>query len=186
MSESQTPANGIHHIAFCTRDIDATYDYYNNKLGMPLVHCENHLHGDDGWFRHFFFDMGAGQCLGFFAVHNAGEKPGYQTNLHKSAGLPVWVNHTSFRVDSIADLEKLRRRFLDAGVKLDAVIKHGWCTSLYLHDPNGLTIEFTADTDNFAEQFDQTHDEAYALLTQSPDEFESVKDSYLDPSEPIA
>src|SRR5262245_61881363 len=59
----------LHHVAFAARDVEATYDFYSRRLGMRLVHAENHL-TDKGWFRHFFFDMGGGEALGFFAFEN--------------------------------------------------------------------------------------------------------------------
>ena len=36
-------SKSLHHVAFATRDPEATYQFYTEKLGMPLVHTENHL-----------------------------------------------------------------------------------------------------------------------------------------------
>jgi len=60
-------SKSLHHVAFATRDPEATYEFYSGKLGMPLVHSENHIQ-DGGWFRHFFFDIGGGDHLAFFAA----------------------------------------------------------------------------------------------------------------------
>ena len=65
--ETTIRSKHLHHVAYATRDSEATYDFYANKLGMKLLRTENHRQGD-GYFRHFFFDMGAGECLAFFEI----------------------------------------------------------------------------------------------------------------------
>jgi len=47
-------------------------------------------------------------------------------------------------------------------------INHGWCTSIYTLDPNGILVEFCVTTDEAA--FRQSEEEALRLLRQSPDE----------------
>ena len=80
-------SRSIHHIAFATRDPEATYEFYARKLGMTLLHTENHRQGD-GYFRHFFFDMGGGEALAFFEVHGVGEKADFRTDISRGLGLP--------------------------------------------------------------------------------------------------
>ena len=47
MSESTlVKSKSVHHIAFSTRDVEATYEFYTQKLGMRLLHAENHRQGD--------------------------------------------------------------------------------------------------------------------------------------------
>ena len=81
-------SKSLHHVAYATRDPEATHAFYSGKLGMPLVHTENHRQGD-GYFRHFFYDMGGGDFLGFFQVEDVGEKEDYQTAVSVAAGLPI-------------------------------------------------------------------------------------------------
>ena len=88
---------GYHHTAFGTRDAGATYNFYHKKLGMPLVHTEQHRSGD-GWFRHFFFDLGGDQLLGFFEFENIGEKDNYRTDVSGGLGTPPWGNHRAFEM----------------------------------------------------------------------------------------
>ena len=167
MSEQKPPVQGIHHIAFGTRSARDTYEYYNNKLGFPLVHCENHQHGD-GYFRHFFFDMGMGQELGFFAIHNVGEKEDYRTDPSTGLGMPPWVNHVSFRMPDEKSWTSFRDHVKAQGIRVLGEVDHDFCFSFYLMDPNGLMIEFTYDT--APERFGQGHDEAYRLLFEVPAE----------------
>ena len=66
---SEARSKSLHHVAYATRDPEATYAFYSGQLGIPLVHTENHKQGD-GFFRHFFFDMGRGDYLAFFEIGN--------------------------------------------------------------------------------------------------------------------
>ncbi len=93
-------SKSVHHVAYATRDPEATYEFYTGKLGMPLLRTENHRQGD-GFFRHFFFGMGGGEALAFFEVHDVGEEPDYRTEISKGVGLPTWVNHIAFRLDTL-------------------------------------------------------------------------------------
>jgi catechol 2,3-dioxygenase-like lactoylglutathione lyase family enzyme len=160
-TENTVRSKHVHHVAYTTRDPEATYDFYAGKLGMKLLRTENHRQGD-GHFRHFFFDMGQGECLAFFVVNGVGEEPGYRTEISLGNGLPVWANHLAFALDTLDELELMKKRLRNLGVEEMRVIDHGWATSLYLMDPNGIMVEFCVTTD--AEGFAQTEEEALRLL----------------------
>ena len=57
--------------------------------------------------------------------------------------------------------ERLRASWLDHGVDVTE-IDHGWCTSIYAQDPNGILVEFCTSTREFDAQDKQ---EALRLLT---------------------
>lgn len=158
-----------HHVAFGTKDVEKTFDFYHNRLGLPLSHCENHLN-DKGWFKHFFFEIGNGEQLGFFHFANVGEKPDYKTDFSASLGVPVWVNHVAFNLESLSEVEAMKQRARSNGVKLLMEADHGWCHSIYFLDPNGIMVEFTTTTDR--SKFEQTREEALRLLRQDPKDFE--------------
>lgn len=159
--------SGLHHIAFATKNIEATYNFYHERLGMPLVHSENHRQGK-GYFKHFFFDMGAGQYLAFFEIHNVGEREDYRTDLNGAAGMPPWVTHIAFQMESEEAYQAVLTRCKSNGIRLAAEVDHGWCKSLYFADPNGLTLELTYVTD--PEGFRQDPKDAYDLLFQKPED----------------
>lgn len=165
--ETAIRSRRLHHVAYATRDPEATYEFYTGKLGMPLLRTENHRQGN-GYFRHFFFDMGQGGCLAFFVVSDVGEEPDYRTAISLGNGLPVWVNHLAFALDTLEELEGMKRCLRERGVDGMRVIDHGWATSLYLMDPNGILVEFCVTTD--AAHFAQTEAEALELLRQPPDQ----------------
>lgn len=161
------PTQGIHHIAFGTKCTRATYEFYHQKLGMPLIHVENHRL-KKGYFRHFFFDMGGGQALGFFEINNVGESAEYRTDPSTGLGMPIWVNHVSFRMADRAAWEAFRDRLKGEGVMMIGETDHDFCHSLYVIDPNMLMIEFTFDTDE--EKFGMTQEDAYKALFETPEE----------------
>lgn len=166
MAKHTVRSKSLHHIALACKDPEATYAFYK-KLGFDLVHCENHKQGK-GYFRHFFFDMGQGDLLGFFHINNVGEKKDYSTRISVDLGMPVWVNHVAFRLDTMDEMEQMKARLKDAGVGPLIETDHGWGYSLYMVDPNGIMVEFTVTTS--VEDFEQTEEQALALLRQPPEQ----------------
>ncbi|MDG2335398.1 MAG: VOC family protein [Myxococcota bacterium] len=167
---SPIQSKSLHHVAYATRDPEATYVFYSEKLGMPLVHTENHAQGE-GYFRHFFFDLGNGDHLAFFQIEDVGEKDDYSTAISVAAGLPVWVNHLAFRLDTEAELEAMVTQLHTRGIDQMQEVDHGWCRSVYLLDPNGIMVEFCVTTD--LEAFTQTEEEALALLRLPPGQIDA-------------
>ncbi len=161
-----------HHVAFGTNDIEKTVDFYKNRLGLELSACENQRF-EAGWLKHFFFDVGNGEQLGFFAFHGVGEKEGCRTDISTGLGLPVWVNHVAFNLESMADIEAMKARAQANGVQLAMEVDHGICYSIYFVDPNGIMIEFATTTDPNA--FTMGPEEALRLLRQDPREIPETK-----------
>ena len=62
-------STGFHHVAYACRDGEATRHFYEDLMGMPLVHTEVKA-VDGGFFRHLFFDTGDGTCIAFFEVQS--------------------------------------------------------------------------------------------------------------------
>jgi catechol 2,3-dioxygenase-like lactoylglutathione lyase family enzyme len=162
-------AHGLHHVAFATRDPEATYEFYAQKLGMKLLHTENHLQGD-GYFRHFFFSLGNDEAIGFFELHGVGEESDFKTEISTGLGLPPWANHVAFKLNSLEEIEVMTKRMHERGIDQIMQIDHGWCTSIYTLDPNGILVEFCVTTDK--EEFAQTEEEALRLLRLAPEDFE--------------
>lgn len=155
-------ANGLHHLAFATRCSEATYDFYHNKLGMPLKRTENHRQGK-GYFKHYFFAMGRDQCMAFFELHGVGEAQDYRTDVSTGLGMPLWINHVAFDIENETKYQAMKTRLKEHKVTLLGEADHGWCKSLYLVDPNMIMLEFTYTTQENALE-EQGHDKAYELL----------------------
>ncbi len=138
---------GFHHVVYATRDVAATSHFYEDLMGFPLVHTEVQVFGTS-WMRHIFYDVGDGESLAFFEIHQVGEKPDYATDVSESVGLPIWVNHTAMRA-TLEKQEEVRARMAAEGIKPIMEQDHGWCHSLYFVDPNGVMVELCRDTPGF-------------------------------------
>lgn len=135
---------GFHHVVYACKDVDATHHFYEDLMGFRLIHTEIKQIGE-GFFRHFFYDVGAGSCLAFFDVHGVGEQDGWSAAVSTGCGLPVWVNHVAFQAD-LERQEEVRKRMEDAGIALHMEVDHDIFYSLYWIDPNGIMVEFCRDT----------------------------------------
>ena len=165
---------GFHHVAYACRDAEATRHFYEDLLGMPLVHTEVKA-GEGGFFRHLFFDTGDGTCIAFFEVQGVGERDDYSTEVSTGNGLPVWVNHVAFAADEERARQAEERLAADDIVPLMEV-DHGWCVSLYYLDPNGIMVEFCRDTGGFgddpgsaADRLGDTEDTDVSTYLRPPD-----------------
>ncbi len=161
----------LHHVAYATRDVDATTHFYEELMGFPLVHTEVQALGES-WIRHVFYDIGPtgdgpgggeAECIAFFEFHEVGEQPGWTTDVSAGVGLPFWVNHCAFR-STAEQLETVRARMTAAGIEPAMEQDHGWCHSLYYLDPNGIMVELCVDTPGF----EPDPAEAHRLLGVDP------------------
>lgn len=144
---SAMSVQGVHHVAYATKDVEATRHFYEDLFGFELVHTEVQRMGE-AQVRHLFFDAGSGASMAFFEVANVGERDDYATDVSDSVGLPVWVNHCAFRA-TVDDQEATRSRMTAAGIEPLMERDHGWCHSLYYLDPNGIMVELCRDTPGF-------------------------------------
>src|ERR1700749_13601 len=68
----------MYHFAFPCRDAEETRAFYEDVLGLPLVHCMEvqsvPSSGDPGPYAHIFFEMRDGSYLAFFDL-GKNEKP---------------------------------------------------------------------------------------------------------------
>ena len=152
----------FHHVAITTRDLEATHRFYSEAMGFDLVKVEAAPITEAGWARHLFYDTGNGELFAVWDLHDRAID-GYRTEISTGLGLPPWANHIAFAAADLDDLKLRLERWLDHG--LDCVrIDHGWCTSIYADDPNGITVEFCASTRDLTAA---DRDEAHALLAAS-------------------
>jgi len=131
---------GLHHFAWRCRDAEETRTFYEDLLGLPLVHVIRldrvPSTGEHCPYVHLFFEMMDGSNIAFFDLGdgNAAEP---------SANTPAWVNHIALRVDSVAGLEDMKARLQAAGVDVIGPVDHHFVKSIYFFDPNGFRLEFT-------------------------------------------
>jgi catechol 2,3-dioxygenase-like lactoylglutathione lyase family enzyme len=137
------PVQGLHHFAWRCRDAEETRRFYEDLLGLPLVHVikKEHVPSTGEWcpYVHIFFRMRDGSCIAFFDLGDgAAALP--------SPNTPAWVNHIALRVRSAEDLLAMKERLQAQGVDVVGVTDHdGFIHSIYFFDPNGLRLELTVE-----------------------------------------
>ncbi|HEY8359011.1 MAG TPA: VOC family protein [Ramlibacter sp.] len=143
------PVHGLHHFAWRCRDAEQTRHFYEDLLGLPLVHVIKKdtvpSTGEYCPYVHIFFRMRDGSCIAFFDL-------GDDTAAEPSPNTPSWVNHIALRVADPHDLEAMRQRLLAAGIEVLGVTNHDdYIHSIYFFDPNGLRVELTTEVAPAAE-----------------------------------
>lgn len=136
---------GFHQVALATRDVEATHAFYTGPMGFSLVKVEVGPAGERGWAKHLFYDTGDGQMIAFWDLHDADLPEDWTPAIADGLGLPRWTNHIAFAARDLSDIETRKLRMLEHGVDV-MEIDHGWCTSIYANDPNGILVEFCTMT----------------------------------------
>ncbi|MEQ8332784.1 VOC family protein [Nisaea sp.] len=149
---------GLHHNAYRCRDSEETRAFYEDFLGLPLVHAFEITETKSGrqtGTLHSFYRMDDGSALAFF---EAPDRP-FEFKEQHDFDLHIALEVTP------DDLKKMHQKGKDAGIETRGVADHGFIDSIYFRDPNGYVIELTAKREG--------HDETMA----SPDQaHEALKD----------
>jgi catechol 2,3-dioxygenase-like lactoylglutathione lyase family enzyme len=134
---------GLNHIDLGTKNMEATRKFYEEVLGFPLVRADLVELGKRGVMKHFFFDIGNGQLLGFMSGEDVeGYPKDFDSGINKGLGLMPGVYHFAFNCDSLESLDATQKRLQEYGVEVKGPVDHeGWSKSIYFEDPNGLQLE---------------------------------------------
>ena len=135
------PIQQLHHYAYKARDAEETRQFYEDILGLPLYHIIQSDYvpstGEYCPYTHFFFRLQDGSFIAFFDL-------GDDVKPLPSPNTPLWVNHISFRVNTVQDLENTKTRLQAHGIEVLGVTDHHIFKSIYFFDPNGIRLELTA------------------------------------------
>ncbi len=156
------PIAQLHHYAYRAKDAEETRHFYEDILGLPLYHIIQSDHvpstGEYCPYTHFFFRLQDGSFIAFFDL-------GDDEAALPSPNTPLWVNHISFRVDSVQALLDMKARLEAGGFEVLGVTDHHIFNSIYVFDPNGVRLELTAQlADEF--QMLQESKTAHARLNE--------------------
>jgi catechol 2,3-dioxygenase-like lactoylglutathione lyase family enzyme len=131
----------LHHYAYRAKDAEETRHFYEDILGLPLYHIIQSdvvpSTGEYCPYTHFFFRLRDGSFIAFFDL-------GDDVAALPSPNTPLWVNHISFRVDTLADLQAMKDRLQGHGIEVLGITDHHIFDSIYFFDPNGVRLELTA------------------------------------------
>ena len=134
---------GIHHLGLATHDMEATLDFYENILGFRTKVCDLLRPEGGGTIRHAFLDMGNDELIAFMECNDVpGVAEDFDAGINRGLGIGGGMIHFAFRVDHEGELDATRRELIAKGVKVTDVVDHGWCKSIYFHDPNRIQLEY--------------------------------------------
>lgn len=144
MSATAKLPSRLHHTAYVTKDLEATRKFYEDIIGLPLVAtwCEvDELFGAERVYCHLFFGLADGSALAFFSFANPTDQELFGPKMPESP-----FHHIALNVDAETQAG-IEQRAMAAGLTEPNfyVLEHGYCRSIYLKDPNGMTVEFTRD-----------------------------------------
>tara|TARA_B100000401_G_scaffold346779_1_gene244603 strand:- start:333 stop:839 length:507 start_codon:yes stop_codon:yes gene_type:complete len=123
-------AQGIHHLALLSSDVERTIEFYQGVLEFPLTELfENR---DYSGSTHFFFDLGNGNALAFF------DFPGLEMEPYKE--VLGSLHHLAISVP-LDTWKRLRVKLETAGIEI-AFENAG---SIYFNGPDGERLELLAE-----------------------------------------
>lgn len=138
---SQIRVKQFHHHAFRTADMEKTRQFWEDVLGMPLigtfVETTDPVTEEPSNYIHTFFEMADGTALAFFQF----QEDKYPPSKIRGPQDP-FDHHIALEVDGKDAIFGYRDKLEAAGIEF-MLIDHGYCYSIYMHDPNGMQVELT-------------------------------------------
>jgi len=148
---------GLHHNAYRCRDSEETRRFYEDFLGLPLVHTleiKETLSGRKTETLHTFYRLDDGSCLAFF------EAPDMPFEFKKQHDYDL---HIALEVEPPV-IPQMLAKGKAQGIETRGVSNHGFIHSIYFRDPNGYVIELTAKAPGHDEAMDPNVNDARAKL----------------------
>jgi len=129
--------SGFDHVATLTTDLDRFAEWYGRVFGA-VVTFSMEAEGDHP--RMFILDLGGGSALNVFEVSEEaiiGER--------RRVGARGAIDHFGLAVDTLATLETVRERLVEAGADVgDIQVLGGETHSLFFRDVDGMELEVCA------------------------------------------
>ena len=128
---------GLHHNAYRCRDSEETRCFYEDFLGLPLVHSleiGTTMTGRGTQVLHTFYQMRDGSFLAFF------DDPQTPFEFKDQRDFDL---HIALEVEHDR-LQEMMDKGIANGIETRGISDHGFIDSIYFRDPNGYAIELTA------------------------------------------
>lgn len=163
----------LHHHAFMVKDMEETRRFYEDILGLPLigtwVERVNPVTGQPDNYVHTFFELADGSCLAFFQFKSP--QSSLEQSVNQFQNINPFAHHIALTVDGKDTVLEFKRRLQEHGVE-SFETDHGYCYSIYFHDPSGLQVELTTsvpETDALMSEAGATAHETLALWMKEDD-----------------
>jgi catechol 2,3-dioxygenase-like lactoylglutathione lyase family enzyme len=147
----------LHHNAYRCRNSEETRKFYEDFLGLRLVHAieiNTTKTGRATEVLHTFYELDDGSCLAFF------EAPDMPFEFKAQHDFDL---HIALEVDG-AVLAPMLEKGKQAGLECRGITDHDFIHSIYFRDPNGYVIELTAKTAGHDAVVASAQHEAHAKL----------------------
>ena len=126
----ESEADGVNHMAFVTRDVESTIEFYTQVIRLKLLRVRT-MDGDPQSTQ-VFFDMGRGELLAFLRLNDMGDSGQTGAGPFHHAALTV----------SREQYEGLIDRLNERGITY-TTISHEILDTITLTDPNGILLELS-------------------------------------------
>ena len=131
---------GFNHVATLTTDCDRHAAFYGDVFGAEVTF---RMEATDDHPRMFILDMGGGSALNVFEV-GAEDLIGER----RRQGGRGAIDHFGIAVDSLAELESVKQRLVDAGADIGDIQRLGDEWSLFFRDIDGMELEVCCHADD--------------------------------------
>lgn len=125
--------SGFNHVATLTSDMGRTVDFYKRAFEAEVVF---EMDARDDHPHMVILDLGAGAALNVFEA-----APGDIVGDRRRQGARGAIDHYGLAVDSVATLEAMRGRLVEAGADIGEIQRLGDLWSLFFRDPDGMELE---------------------------------------------
>jgi catechol 2,3-dioxygenase-like lactoylglutathione lyase family enzyme len=131
---------GFNHVATLTTDLDRFAAFYGEVFGATVSF---RVEAKEDHPRMFILDMGAGAALNVFEV-----PPEAIIGERRRQGGRGAIDHFGIAVDSLAELEAVKQRLVEAGADIGEIQRLGPEWSLFFRDVDGMELEVCAHAED--------------------------------------
>jgi catechol 2,3-dioxygenase-like lactoylglutathione lyase family enzyme len=130
---------GFNHVATLTTDLERHAEFYRRVFGAEVTF---RMDAAPDHPRMFILDLGGG-ALNVFEV-----APDEIIGEQRKQGHRGAIDHFGIAVDSLAALEEVKQRLIDAGADIGEIQRLGDEWSLFFRDVDGMELEVCAHAED--------------------------------------
>ena len=150
---------GMHHTAFRCRDSEATREFYEDFLELPLAEALEigiTKTGRQEQYLHTFYRMANGSFMAFFECPSMEFEFKDQHDFDMHIALEVELDY----------LHYMKGKAVQEGRECRGPADHTFIQSIYFRDPNGYVVELTAKTEAHDDAVDPSKNGAREKLAR--------------------